>query len=157
MRRGKLNHSENANGPGIREGRQSNVLLVEDERFVREVASEILEAAGYRVLKARNATEARKVFQRSRETVDILITDVVLPDKNGCGLSDELQIDCPRLKTIFMSGYPEQFANFNGRSQRTSFLAKPFSVDSLLKRVYEATTSPAAEWEPQAKHAVCSG
>jgi DNA-binding NtrC family response regulator len=115
-----------------------HILLVEDERFVREVAAEILQDAGYKVLKARNAGEALKVFRRSHETIDLLITDVVLPGKNGCGLSDELEMECPHLKTIFISGYPENAVNLNIKSTRVTYLAKPFSVGSLTAKVREA-------------------
>jgi two-component system cell cycle sensor histidine kinase/response regulator CckA len=115
-----------------------NILLVEDERFVRDVAAEILRAAGYKVLKARNAGEAIKVFRRAHETIDLLITDVVLPGKNGCGLSDELETECPGLKTIFISGYPENAVNLNIKSTRVAYLAKPFSVGSLTAKVREA-------------------
>jgi two-component system cell cycle sensor histidine kinase/response regulator CckA len=115
-----------------------SILLVEDERFVRDVAAEILRSEGYRVLKARNAGEAIKVFRRAHETIDLLITDVVLPGKNGCGLSDELEMECPELKTIFISGYPENAVNVNIKSTRVTYLAKPFSVGSLTAKVREA-------------------
>jgi two-component system cell cycle sensor histidine kinase/response regulator CckA len=122
-----------------------NILLVEDERFVREVAAEILINAGYRVLKARNAGEAIKVFRRAHEPIDLLITDVVLPGKNGCGLSDELETECPELKTIFISGYPENAVNVNIKSKRVTYLAKPFSVGSLTAKVREALESKPRE------------
>jgi two-component system cell cycle sensor histidine kinase/response regulator CckA len=127
-----------ARGTGTVSIKPFNILLVEDERFVREVAAEILRSAGYKVLKARNAGEAIKVFRRSHETIDLLITDVVLPGKNGCGLSDELEMECPDLKTIFISGYPENAVNLNIKSTRVAYLAKPFSVGSLTAKVREA-------------------
>jgi len=137
--------------------RRVNILLVEDERFVREVAAEILQAAGYRVLKARNATEAIKVFRRAQETIDLLLTDVVLPGKNGCSLSDELEVECPGLRTIFVSGYPENAVNLRGKTMRAFYLAKPFSVDSLIQTVRQALESPAGAYKPLAKRAACSG
>ena len=117
---------------------QINILLVEDERFVREVAAEILEEIGYRVLKAKSSNDAIKVFRRNGAHIDLLITDVVLPGKNGCGLSDELEVECPELKTIFISGYPEQAINLADQANRASYLAKPFSVESLTSKVREA-------------------
>ena len=66
------------------------ILLVEDEAFVREVACEILRVAGYRVLPARNAAEAVPAFLAHREEVQLLLTDVVLPDRNGRDLAFEL-------------------------------------------------------------------
>ncbi len=126
--------------------RAVNILLVEDERFVREVAAEILQEVGYNVLKARSAGDAIKVFHRSGEAVDLLITDVVLPGKTGCGLSEELELECPDLRTIFISGYPEQVVNLESRSPRIYYLAKPFSVNSLTEKVREALAAkPKAE------------
>jgi len=63
------------------------ILLVEDEAFVREVAYEVLSRAGYRVLTAGNATEALQAFREHAGAVQLLLTDVVLPDRNGCDLN----------------------------------------------------------------------
>jgi DNA-binding NtrC family response regulator len=116
------------------------ILLVEDERFVREVAAEILLSAGYNVLKARTGAEAMKTFLKSQEPLDLLITDVVLPGQNGYLLSHELVSICPGMKTIFMSGYPEK--NLDESSLINAFyLAKPFSVDSLMRKVEQVLRS----------------
>jgi two-component system cell cycle sensor histidine kinase/response regulator CckA len=128
--------------------KEVTILLVEDERFVRDVAAEILEASGYRVLKARSASEGIKVFRRTGRTLDLLITDVVLPGKNGCGLSEELEVECPELRTIFISGYPEQVVKLEGKSNRVSYLAKPFSVESLTAKVREALEEQPASYQP---------
>jgi CheY-like chemotaxis protein len=82
------------------------ILLVEDESFLREVTCEILESAGYRVLKARTATEAISVFDECRTIVRLLLTDVVLPGQNGRDLATDLRNVSPKLKIIFTSGYP---------------------------------------------------
>ena len=115
-----------------------HILLVEDERFVREVAAEILQSAGYCVLKARTAREAVRAFHRSQEKIDLLITGIVLPGKNGSGLSEELEAESPGIRTIFMSGYPEKVTHLNGGSTNSFCLAKPFSVESLMKKVQQA-------------------
>ncbi len=80
------------------------ILLVEDETFVREVTGDILEAAGYGVLKARNAAEAQCAFRQYQKIVRLLLTDVVLPGQNGRDLASELRAIYPNLKTIFISG-----------------------------------------------------
>lgn len=80
------------------------ILLVEDESFLREVTCEILESAGYRVLKARTATEAISVFDECRTIVRLLLTDVVLPGQNGRDLATDLRNVSPKLKIIFTSG-----------------------------------------------------
>ena len=118
---------------------QGNILLVEDESFVREVTAEILQAAGYRVLKARHAVEAMKLFRQNEETVELLVLDIVLPGKSGWDLARELLRFHPRLKTVFVSGYPENTANKNMDFERKAiYLPKPFSVDSLMQKVREA-------------------
>ena len=112
------------------------ILLVEDENFLREVTCEILESSGYRVLKARNATEAAKVFHQYKTVVNLLLTDVVLPGKNGRDLANELRLISPGLKTIFISGYPENAVTQHGLSEDGMFyLPKPFSLQSLTRKV----------------------
>lgn len=84
--------------------KRTTILLVEDEALVREVMFETLVWAGYRVLKASNAAEARAAFRRCRRVVELLLTDVVLPDQNGKDLAQELRRICPDLKAILVSG-----------------------------------------------------
>lgn len=138
-------HSElNQQAPAIGMGTemawaQETVLLVEDENFVREVTGEILQSAGYRVLKAQNATQAMCIFRRHRDEVQLLLTDVVMPGQNGCSLADDLKAMSLGLKTIFISGYPENPVTRKGLSQPGVFyLPKPFSADSLLRQVKQA-------------------
>ena len=112
------------------------ILLVEDEAFVREVTADILESAGYRVLKARNAAEALCVFRRYRRIVQLLLTDVVLPRRNGRDLANDLRAMCPTLRTIFISGYPENAVTKQGLPDDHMFyLPKPFSLESLTRKV----------------------
>jgi PleD family two-component response regulator len=84
--------------------RPLTILLVEDEGFVREVACLVLESAGYRVLSTRNAAEAKREFRSCAEGIELLLTDVVLPGRDGLALANDLRALCPTLKTIFMSG-----------------------------------------------------
>ena len=114
----------------------TTILLVEDERFVREVANEILRSAGYRPLSARCAEEARRLFCQ-HEDVHLSVTDVVLPDDNGTHLADELGSRRPGLKTIFISGYPENAVARAGVPEPDSryYLPKPFSSESLITKI----------------------
>ncbi|MBZ5597503.1 MAG: response regulator [Acidobacteriia bacterium] len=112
------------------------ILLVEDEDFVREVTCEVLQSAGYRVLKARNAVEAAVAFRGHREQVRLLITDVVMPGQNGRDLARELRSVCPGLKILFVSGYPDNVIARDAGEERASFyLPKPFSAQSLVHAV----------------------
>ncbi|MGA9811123.1 MAG: response regulator [Terriglobales bacterium] len=114
------------------------ILLVEDEAFVREVACEILRVAGYRVLSARNAAEAVPAFLAHREEVQLLLADVVLPDRNGPDLAFELVTLGHAFRTIFISGYPENSVTRNGVQKPGWFyLPKPFSAAALVQKVNE--------------------
>ena len=122
------------------------ILLVEDEAFVRTVASEILRSAGYRVLTARNAADALRAFRRHINEVQLLLTDVVLPDRNGCALAIELMAGSSPVKTIFISGYPENSITTKGLPHPGWFyLPKPFSAVLLLQKVEAALESNADE------------
>jgi len=115
--------------------KRSTILLVEDETLVREVMFETLVWAGYRVLKAGSAAEARTTFRRCQNVVRLLLTDVVLPDENGMELAEELGKISPELKTILVSGYPESAVTREAIAHGMSYLAKPFSAESLVQKV----------------------
>jgi CheY-like chemotaxis protein len=131
------------------------ILLVEDESFVREVTCEVLQYAGYRVFKAANALEALRLFRRYGKEVQLVITDVVMPGKNGHALASDLWAIRPDLRAILTSGYPE---NVGARpafpKHGACFLSKPFSVESLLlkvRQVLESGDIPAAARTAQAR------
>ena len=111
------------------------VLFVEDESFLREMAGGVMESAGHRVLKARDAAEAMDLFRRYHEIVDVLLTDVVLPGKNGQELAREMRTLEPELKVMFISGYAENAIARQQLGEGTLYLPKPFSADSLLKKI----------------------
>src|ERR1700750_2302372 len=92
----------------VREGEEpETILLVEDEVRVRRVMADVFRLKGYAVLEVENAEEALRVATRS---VQLLVTDVVLPGKNGRDLARELRRRLPELKTILVSGYSESVA-----------------------------------------------
>jgi two-component system cell cycle sensor histidine kinase/response regulator CckA len=114
----------------------ATILLVEDEALVREVMFETLVWAGYRVLKAGDAAEARALFHGCRKIVALLLTDVVLPDQNGKDLAQELRIISPALKAILVSGYPENATTRQASvAEGMLYLPKPFTADSLVQKV----------------------
>lgn len=114
-------------------GGAKTILFVEDEVFVREVTCEVLRSAGYRVLTAKNAAEARGIYERSGSEVGLLLTDVVLPGETGRVLAERLRRENPELKVLFVTGYAEHM----GLSEATheEYLAKPFSTSVLLQRI----------------------
>ncbi len=114
------------------------ILLVEDEAMVREVTREVLLHAGYRVLESSNAREALELATAQAEQIDLLLTDVIMPEMNGADLAGQLQNMLPGLVTVFMSGYAE--SDVARKIHRTSgtHIQKPFTVQTLLSRVAEA-------------------
>jgi PAS domain S-box-containing protein len=125
-----------AAAPGSRIERGSEtILLVEDEDEVRAVARRILTDAGYTVLEAANAAEAIEVFDRSRSTVAMLVSDVVMPGLNGHELSQMLRVRAPRLRTLFVSGYSFDARGDSSVFDDESFLPKPYDPTELARRV----------------------
>jgi len=113
------------------------ILLVEDEALVRRVTAEVLASAGYRLLIARNAAEAVQVCCRGLVPVDLLLTDVVLPGKNGRELAGECRALYPGIRVLLISGYAEQLALSETSGEGHEYLAKPFSTYALLRKVRE--------------------
>ena len=120
-------------------GNEETILIVEDEKSVREVILRTLESSGYRVLAARNADEALALAQASLTKIDLLLTDVIMPGRDGVSLSEELRADLPDLKVIFMSGYSEEATLERGlKIEESLFLPKPFTLETLATRIREA-------------------
>ncbi len=117
------------------------ILLVEDERLVREVAGEILRSAGYKVWKAATAAEALHLFEQHHAEIELLITDVVLPDERGPQLAMKLQATGKWVRTILISGYPERVIIKGTREEVPFFyLPKPFSAKTLLQKVRQVVS-----------------
>ena len=113
---------------------QGTVLLVEDEKTVRVLAQRILERRGHTVLAAATPEEARALFARHGDGVDVLLTDVIMPGTSGPDLADELSRDNPSLGVVFMSGYiKEMFDRLT--PLHVTFVAKPFMPGALLAAV----------------------
>lgn len=112
------------------------ILVVEDEPLVRSLATRVLEQYGYSVLVAENATEAVGVFDENRNSIDLLLTDVVMPGISGVELSVDLLKQEPRLQVVFMSGYVDNKLNLAGITNSPHpFLKKPFGSEALARIV----------------------
>ncbi|MFG1300085.1 response regulator [Xanthobacter sp. V3C-3] len=117
---------------------QGRVLLVEDEDAVRAFASRALANRGYEVLTAASGVEALEVMETAGK-VDLVVSDVVMPEMDGPTLLRELRARDPSLKVIFISGYAEEaFARNLPPTERFSFLPKPFSLKQLVAAVADA-------------------
>ena|SRR5271166_6785278 len=125
----------------IATGETETILLVEDEAFVRAVTSEVLQSAGYVVKLAASAAEALEKLEKQTpgsEFVDLLLADVVLPGKSGYELSQEFAALCPMGKILLMTGYAEHLAWCGQFVTDQAYLAKPFSAETLLRKVRAA-------------------
>ena len=117
----------------------ATILLVEDDQFVQDVAFEILERAGFEIVRARNATEAAELYRQGRRKIDLLLSDVVMPGKTGPELATELRLQEPDLKIVLMSGYGEySLGEGLPNGEGVFYLAKPFSVKTLIDKINEA-------------------
>lgn len=114
------------------------VLLVEDEEGVRSFAARALKRQGYDVVEAGSGVAALEVMAECNNNVDIVVSDVVMPEMDGPTLLKELRKQNPDLKIIFISGYPnEAFEESLGSGQQFAFLPKPFSLPQLAAKVKE--------------------
>lgn len=118
------------------------ILLVEDEEAVRAFASRALASRGYTVLEAGSGVEALEVMAEHGGTVDLVVSDVVMPEMNGPTLLGELRKTNPAIKVIFVSGYAEEaFKNDLPEGQAFAFLPKPFSLKQLIEAVKQQAKS----------------
>ena len=109
------------------------ILLVEDEPAVRQLFSQALMRAGYRVHEARNGNEAMRLFEQHGDSVDLVLTDMRMPFMGGADLARQLRSRRQTLKLLCISGYP----GATDLEFSDDFLAKPFSRDELLAKVRE--------------------
>ena len=114
------------------------ILLVEDEEGLRALNARGLASRGYTVLEAGNGVEALELFKEHDGKVDLVVSDVVMPEMDGPTLLKELRAINPNLKIIFVSGYAEEaFAKSLPQGQQFSFLPKPFTLKQLVGAVKE--------------------
>jgi CheY-like chemotaxis protein/two-component sensor histidine kinase len=134
---GVVEHQASAGATDVAGGER--ILVVEDDEVVRGLVSEALREAGYRVDAAASSAEA--IERAADTTIDLLITDVVMPRMGGDLLAHELRRRRPGLRVVFTSGYPSDLAS--GRiGDRDHFLQKPFSIDELLLATASALERP---------------
>jgi two-component system cell cycle sensor histidine kinase/response regulator CckA len=115
------------------------VLLVEDEPGVRQLATRILDKAGYRVLEAANGEDAERIFAQYAQQIDLVVTDVVMPGCGGPELLSRLQVSAPELRVLYMSGYTEQSAAHTaGIDRGLPFVQKPFTAVEFAQQVRDA-------------------
>jgi two-component system cell cycle sensor histidine kinase/response regulator CckA len=126
-------------------GGSETLLLVEDEAAVRASARRLLERYGYTILEARHGADALRIFEANEARIDLVLTDIVMPEMGGRELVERLRAYRPGLKVLFMSGYTEQAITADGvMPPGTGFLEKPFTIDGLMRRLREVLDGSAA-------------
>jgi PAS domain S-box-containing protein len=114
------------------------ILIAEDEDTLRPLLARMLEEHGYTTIVAGTGREAVDIIQRGDAQVDLLLTDLVMPDMNGRDLADRVQQEQDGVRVLFMSGYAGDTATRNGALDiGAAFLEKPFSADDLARKVRE--------------------
>ncbi len=124
------------------------ILLVEDEAPVRAIARRVLSAAGYQVLEAADAAQARRLAEQNAGRIDLLITDVIMPGTRGPELAEELAGRAPGLRVLFISGYsPDSLIQREGVPGR-GFIQKPFTPQAFRDKVRQVLENRAAAAPP---------
>ena len=113
------------------------MLLVEDEVEVRQFAVRALKRQGYEVMEAADGVEALELMRANPGKIDIVVSDVVMPEMDGPTLFKELRKDNPLIKVIFVSGYPNEAFRETLGTEDFAFLPKPFSLPQLAEKVKE--------------------
>ncbi len=123
----------------LAQGHGETILLVEDDEAVLQMAQDALQQLGFRVIAVATPGEAlRRVAERG-DTIDLLLTDIVMPEMNGRDLADRLAARQPGLRQVFVSGYPADLIAQRGVLEAgVHFLQKPYSLNALGAKVQEA-------------------
>ena len=117
---------------------QGIILLVEDEEGLRSLNARGLRSRGYSVIEASNGVEAMEVFEENNDNVDLVVSDVVMPEMDGPTLLKAMRERNPEVKIIFVSGYAEDaFEKSLPENQQFAFLPKPFTLSQLVAAVKE--------------------
>jgi two-component system cell cycle sensor histidine kinase/response regulator CckA len=120
---------------------QGTILLVEDEEGLRSLNARGLRSRGYSVIEASNGIEALEALEEKNGAVDLVVSDVVMPEMDGPTLLRAMRKQNPDLKIIFVSGYAEDaFAKSLGEDEKFDFLPKPFTLSQLVAAVKETMT-----------------
>jgi len=124
-----------ASADGARDSERETILLVEDEDAVRAIVSTVLRRQGYHVLEAATPTIAGAIFAQRNGAVDLLLTDVVMPEMSGPALAQRLIELRPELRVLFISGYADVAVQPQIGGPNVNFLSKPFQASALTARV----------------------
>jgi len=125
-----------ASRPMEGDGRGGTILLVEDSDVVRDVVARMLENGGFTVLQASGGEAALALARRRDAPIDLLLTDIVMPEVSGVDLADRMERERPGMRILFMTGYAEEIVvNERILGKRRECIGKPFSQEQITRRV----------------------
>jgi two-component system cell cycle sensor histidine kinase/response regulator CckA len=119
-------------------GGTETILVAEDEQMLRDLVREVLRRYGYEVIEAANGKAALSASEQHHGVIDLLLTDIVMPEMNGRDLAAEILRARPHVKILFMSGYTDD-RGFPG--EKTDFVQKPFTPEILIRKVRQLLDS----------------
>jgi signal transduction histidine kinase/ActR/RegA family two-component response regulator len=137
-------HEAISEEPELLEGVET-ILLVEDEEVVRQMAMEILQECGYRVLQSPDGHAALRLVQQHPGEIHLMLTDVVMPRMSGRELAEQMTRLRADMKVLYMSGYTDDAIVHHGvLDEGMAFIGKPFTMDALARKVRETLDAPVA-------------
>jgi signal transduction histidine kinase/ActR/RegA family two-component response regulator len=127
-------------------GSSETILLVEDELAVRALARRVLEKTGYRVIESSSPTDAIRLAGSHRNEIDLIVSDVVMPEMNGPSMVSRVLELCPAARVLFISGYADEDVIGRGlQNPGMTLLQKPFSAQELVERVRQVLDTGVAQ------------
>ena len=120
------------------------ILVVDDEELIRSLTRRVLLSKGYTVLEAADGDEALRLCAQHAERIQLVVTDIMMPETNGFALARQLVSLCPQLRVLYMSGYADEDVVAQNRvSIESAFLRKPIVIGDLVSKVQEMLNVPA--------------
>jgi CheY-like chemotaxis protein len=134
----EISLSEEGHTP-IQQGHGETILLVEDESSIMKMTTSMLKRLGYQVIAAETPDEAIRMAQECKGKIDLLMTDVIMPNMNGSDLASTIMAIKPDIKLLFMSGYTANVIAMHGvLDEGVHFIQKPFLRKDLITKIREA-------------------
>ncbi|MGB7129683.1 MAG: ATP-binding protein, partial [Candidatus Sulfotelmatobacter sp.] len=134
----KLNSSPAAEAEAIAPKHTAKILLVEDDEIMRSLTRKLLQERGYIVFEANNGKSALEWAEANADQIDLLLTDVVMPNMSGPELAERLCRSTPGLKVVYMSGYTGELMEASERLKHGVLLEKPFTRTALLNTLHQS-------------------
>ncbi len=139
---GQMPEQKEQDSTTFHRGKGETVLIVEDEEAILELVKNILGSLNYNVLGANNSVKAMELALHCDEEINLLLTDVIMPEMNGRDLANRLRSNQPNMRCLYMSGYTaDEIANKIALEQNFNFIQKPFNINHLAQKVRETLDS----------------